>query len=60
MGNNSAKNIELPKGTTLKVIGESGKHWRAFAAWLTESQSETGRKRFDSEGILNQREKTQS
>ena len=58
MGNNSARNIELPKGTTLKVIGESGKHWRALAAWLTESQAETGRKRLGSEGILNQR-KTQ-
>ena len=96
MGNNSSRNTELPRGTTLKVIGDkygidkvknvqdwakwtagrkdpfpptgsldpkilntvsavltegkggcprkSEKHWRALAAWLTESQVETEHK----------------
>ena len=81
MGNNSPKNMELPKGTKIKrvqgwitwtagrqdsflltrsldpkILGtvstvwmedkvecprQNGKHWRALAAWLTESQGET-------------------
>ena len=35
---------------------QSGKHWKALAAWLTESQAETERKRLGLEGTLNQRE----
>ena len=35
---------------------QSGKHWKALAAWLTESQAETEHKRLGLEGTLNQRE----